>query len=108
MRDDYDSFRAAGGEILVVTRHEADEMRAYWKKERLPFRGVADPDGRITERYGQQWKLFSLGRMPAQVVIDCQGKIAFSHYGKGMSDIVPNKDIVETLKAARQSSNCPD
>ena len=51
-------------------------------------------DADITDRFGQQWKLLSLGRMPAQVLVDCQGKVALTHYGEGMSDIIPNERIM--------------
>ncbi|MCB9554939.1 MAG: redoxin domain-containing protein [Deltaproteobacteria bacterium] len=105
MRDDYQRFEAQRGQILVVTRHDSATMRAYWRKEKLPFRGIADPDGKITAAYGQQWKLVSLGRMPAQFVVDCQGKIALSHYGKSMADIPPNDEVIATLR--RLKAACP-
>lgn len=106
MRDDYAAFRSLGAEIVVVTRHDEEEMREHWSKNKLPYPGVADPQGQISERFGQQWKLFSLGRMPAQVVVDCQGKVALAHYGKGMSDIIPNARILETLRAIRERGGC--
>ena len=108
MRDDFDSFKALGTEILVVTRHDVQKMKDYWSKEKLPFRGISDPEGKITKRYGQQWKFFSLGRMPAQMLVDCQGSLALSHYGKGMSDIIPNAQILESLKQLRTESGCPE
>ena len=36
--------------------------------------------------------------MPAQFVIDCQGKIAFAHYGSGMSDIPKNARMLEVIR----------
>jgi peroxiredoxin len=108
MRDDYASFTAQGAEIVVVSRHDADAMQAYWRKHKLPFPGISDPQGKITERFGQQWKLFSLGRMPAQVIVDCQGKVELAHYGKGMSDIIPNERVVEKLRAIRNAGACPE
>jgi peroxiredoxin Q/BCP len=103
MRDDHEAFKKLGARIVVVTRHDPARMRAYWAEHKLPFIGVPDPDGAITERYGQQWKLFKLGRMPAQFVIDCQNKIAFSHYGSSMSDIPKNARMLEVIRGL---SNC--
>jgi peroxiredoxin Q/BCP len=103
MRDDYPKFRALGATIVVVTRHNQKEMQEYWQKEKLPFVGVPDPAGAVTDVYGQQWKLFKLGRMPAQFVVDCQGKIAFVHYASGMSDIPTD----ETMLKLMQGLKCP-
>lgn len=105
MRDDHEAFKALGAKILVVTRHDADKTREYWSKEKLPFLGIADPEGSVTKRFGQQWKLLSLGRMPAQLVVDCQGKLALAHYGKSMSDILPNEQILSVIK---QLAPCSD
>jgi peroxiredoxin Q/BCP len=97
MRDDYARFRALGTEIVVVTRHDAAAMRAHWHKERLPYLGIADEQGRITARFGQQWKLHKLGRMPAQLIIDCAGTVAFAHYGASMSDIPDNARMLALI-----------
>jgi peroxiredoxin len=50
------------------------------------------------KRYGQEFNLFKLGRIPAQVLIDKQGIVRFAHYGKSMSDIRGNEEILEILK----------
>lgn len=103
MRDDHARFEALGARVVVVTRHDKEEMVAHWKKEKLPYAGVSDPDGHLTDAYGQQWRLFKLGRMPAQFVVDCQGKIAFAHYASGMSDIPKNEAMLELMKGL----DCP-
>jgi peroxiredoxin Q/BCP len=93
---------------MVLSLHEKSEMQTYWQKEKLPFIGIADPEGKITKRFGQQRKRLSLGPMPAQFLIDCQGKLALSHYGTTKSDIISNELIIAQLKLVRVSSNCPD
>lgn len=105
MRDDHAAFERLGAAIVVITRHDAEAMRKKWREARLPYPGVADPEGQITARFGQQWKLFALGRMPAQVIVDCQGKVALAHYGEGMSDIIPNAEVLDRLRALRDG--CP-
>lgn len=103
MRDDHKAFRSLGVHLVVVTRHDAKEMLKYWQKEKLPYIGVPDPEGVFTSAYGQQWKLFRLGRMPSQFVVDCRGTIAFAHYASSMSDIPANKKMLEVLRRLK----CP-
>ena len=38
-----------------------------------------------------------LGRMPALFVIDRNGAVAFAQYGKSMSDIPKNSEILKLL-----------
>lgn len=99
MRDDHDTFQKAGASIVVVTSHELPKMKAYWEEHKLPYLGLPDPSGELAKQYGQQWKLFKLGQMPAQFVVDCQGKIVFAHYGSGMSDIPKNQEMLHLIKA---------
>ena len=97
MQRDYDAFQKLSAEIVVVTRHDAATMRDYWTQNKLTYLGVPDPEGRITSRYRQQWKLFRLGRMPAQFLVDCAGKLAFAHYGTSMSDIPQNAQMLKLI-----------
>jgi peroxiredoxin Q/BCP len=108
MRDDYEIFNSLGTEIVVISLHEKGEMQTYWQKEALPFIGIADPEGSIAKRFGQQRKRLSLGPLPAQFLIDCQGKIALSHYGANKSDIITNELIIEKVRRVRLDSNCPE
>jgi len=75
----------------------AKAFSSYWEKHRLPFTGLPDPDHTVLKRYGQEVKLFKLGRMPAQVVVDKSGRVRYVHYGHSMSDIPPNEEILELL-----------
>lgn len=97
LRQDYDSFVARGAEILVVGPEGASQFSKYWQNEALPFVGLPDPNHKVLKQYGQEVNLFKLGRMPAQVIIDKQGRARFVHYGHSMSDIPTNQDILELL-----------
>ena len=46
---------------------------------------------------GQQVKLLKLGRMPAQFVIDKEGKMRHLHYGESMQDIMTDDDVLALL-----------
>jgi len=44
-------------------------------------------------------KLFKLGRLPAQMLIDRSGKVRFVHYGHSMADIPPNGEILDLIRS---------
>ena len=98
LRRDYSKFQTLETEIVVVGPEDADNFRMYWKSHKLPFIGLPDPTYSVLKRYGQEFNLFKLGRIPAQVLIDKQGIVRFAHYGKSMSDIPENEEILHTLR----------
>ena len=84
-------------EVLVVGPENANSFRKYWKKESLPFKGLPDPDHSVMNLYGQEFKIFKLGRMPAQMLIDKSGIVKFAYYGNSMSDIPKLNEIDRVL-----------
>jgi peroxiredoxin len=98
MRDDYPEFRAAGAKIAVVVRESAAAMRRYWNRQGLPYMAIPDPAGRLGKLYGQRWRLFKLGLMPALFVIDRQGLVSYARYGSSMRDIPDNREVLEVLQ----------
>jgi peroxiredoxin Q/BCP len=104
LRRDYSKFQAQETEIVVVGPEDAGHFKMYWQSHKLPFIGLPDPSYSVLKRYGQEFNLFKLGRIPAQVLIDKQGIVRFAHYGKSMSDIPENEEIFEIV----QSLNAED
>jgi peroxiredoxin len=98
LRRDYEQFVKLDTEIIVAGPEKAEAFRDYWAKEDLPFIGLPDPEHRILKLYGQEVKLFKLGRLPAQVLIDKSGKVRFVHYGHSMSDIPENKELLDLVE----------
>ena len=98
LRRDYEKFVEKGAEIVVVGPEGAERFAAYWKKENLPFVGLPDPEHRVLKLFGQQVKIFKLGRMPAQVLIDREGTARFVHYGHSMADIPANKEMLALIE----------
>ena len=98
LRRDYEQFVKLDTEIIVAGPEKAEVFRDYWAKEDLPFIGLPDPEHRILKLYGQEVKLFKLGRLPAQVLIDKSGKVRFVHYGHSMSDIPENKELLDLVE----------
>jgi peroxiredoxin Q/BCP len=106
LRQDYSKFKAQETEILVVGPEDADNFRMYWKSHKLPFIGLPDPTYSVLKRYGQEFNLFKLGRIPAQVLIDKQGVVRYAHYGKSMSDIPENEEILEIVQRLNAEEVC--
>ena len=98
LRRDYSNFQALDTKIVVVGPEDADNFRLYWKSHKLPFIGLPDPTYSVLKRYGQEFNLFKLGSLPAQVLIDKQSIVRYAHYGKTMSDIPENKEIFELVQ----------
>ena len=94
LRLDYAQFVARDVEIVVIGPEDAAQFAGYFAKESLPFVGLPDPTASVLKLYGQEVKLFKLGRMPAQVLIDKAGVARYVHYGHSMSDIPENRELL--------------
>jgi len=97
LRKDYKKFKAKNTEIIVIGPEKADYFLKYWQKNNLQFIGLPDPEHKVLKLYGQQVRLFKLGRMPAQMFIDKSGLLRYIHYGHSMSDIPPNEEILNLI-----------
>ena len=98
LRQDYEKFKEQDTEVIVVGPEGAKDFKKYWSQKELPFIGLPDPEHRVLELYGQEVKLFKLGRMPAQIIIDKEGAARYVHYGNSMQDIPANEEILNLLK----------
>lgn len=97
LRQDYRKFVELDTEVLVVGPENAKAFERYWSNNNLPFKGLPNPDHSVLKLFGQEVKIFKMGRMPAQVIIDKQGIARFVHYGKAMSDIPDNNELLDIL-----------
>jgi len=97
LRQDHDEFVRRGAQVIVIGPEDASAFAHYWEVNDLPFLGLPDPGHSVLKLYGQEVKLFRLGRMPAQIVVDKGGVARFIHYGHSMEDIPPNDEILELL-----------
>lgn len=96
-------FVKRDAEVVVVGPEKAEAFAKYWEKEELPFVGLPDPEHRVLKLYGQEVKLFKLGRMPAQVIVDQAGMVRYVHYGHSMSDIPRNEELLALLDGLNQT-----
>jgi len=97
LRQDHDQFAQRGVAILVVGPDSAKSFARYFSENQLPFLGLPDPKHSILKLYGQEVKLFKFGRMPAQALIDKDGIVRYVHYGKSMSDIPSNEELLALI-----------
>lgn len=97
MRRSYDQFVQRDTEVLSVGPENAKKFEAYWYENDLPFLGLPDEKHSVLKLYGQEVKLFKLGRQPAQMIIDKQGLLRYVHYGHSMSDIPNNEEMLQLL-----------
>lgn len=94
LRQDYEELQARDVEVIVVGPEDAEAFSNYWAEHSLPFVGLPDPKASVLKLYGQEVKLFKLGRMPAQVLVDRGGIARFVHYGHDMRDIPETSEIM--------------
>lgn len=97
LRQDYAKFETAKTKIVVVGPENKAAFAKYWQENDLPFIGLPDPTHSVLKSFGQEVKLFKLGRMPAQVIVDKAGVARYAHYGHSMSDIPENDELLEIL-----------
>ena len=97
LRQGYEELARRDTDIVVVGPEGERAFANFWEKHQLPFLGLPDPGHTVLKRFGQEVKLFKLGRMPAQVLVDKKGLVRFAHYGHSMADIPPNEEILELL-----------
>ena len=94
LRRDYQKFVERDTAVIAIGPEDAISFADWWHSHEMPFVGIADPDHVIAGTYGQQVKLFKLGRMPASMLIDRNGYIRFVHFGESMSDIPEDQHIL--------------
>ena len=99
MRDQYSAFQDRDTQILSLGPDGAALFKAYWKKNSLPFPGLADPRHVVAKVYRQPIRLLKLGRMPMQLIVDREGVIRHRHDGSSMSDIPSHADVLAQIDA---------
>jgi peroxiredoxin len=97
LRDGYDEFKRRGVEILAVGPDSPEAFKQYWTEQKIPFIGLPDADHSVARMYRQEVNLFKIGRMPLNCVVDAKGYVRFAHYGRSMSDIPSNEELLQVI-----------
>ena len=104
MKFSYAEFTARHVEIVAVGPNGVEEFKRYWTNENIPFIGLPDPAHVVAKQYRQEVKLFKLGRMPMNCIVDTFGHIRYIHYGSSMSDIPDNETFLSVIDQLNKSS----
>jgi peroxiredoxin Q/BCP len=104
LRHDYQGFVERGAEIIAIGPEEREQFKQFWREHELPFVGLADPRHSVARLYRQEVNLLKLGRMPAQLIVDKQGRIRYQYYGRSMADISPNDRLFSVLDALNREA----
>lgn len=97
LRQDKAEFEKRGVEVLIIGPDGPYAFKRYWQQEAIPFIGLADIKNKVADDFHQEVNWLKLGRMPAMVIVDKEGYIRYSHYGKAMSDIPQDAEILAIL-----------
>ncbi|NTV36371.1 MAG: peroxiredoxin family protein [Anaerolineaceae bacterium] len=103
MRLDYQKFQDRNTEVIALGPDGPNAFKRFWETEQMPFIGLADIRSQVASLYHQEVNWFKLGRMPAVLVIDKEGKIRFSEYGESMADIPENSTVLEAIDQINQN-----
>jgi peroxiredoxin len=102
LRLHFAEFEQRNAVLLVVGPEDAPAFIKYFGEHDLPFTGLPDPEHKVLDLYGQQFKLLRFGRMPAQVLIDKNGLIRFFCYGQDMTDIPTPTEMLKLVDALNE------
>ena len=102
LRQSIEAYERRDAEIVVVGPESRKAFLQYWEDHDLPFVGLPDPDHSVLKQYGQEVKLFKMGRMPAQVIVDKEGMVRYAYYGGSMGDIPSNAEVLAVLDELEQ------
>ena len=97
LRQSHADFVDRDTTVVVAGPDNAKKFAAYFGEHQLPFVGLPDPKHSVLKLYGQQVKIFKLGRMPAQLLIDKSGTVRFVHYGHDMTDIPKPEEMLALI-----------
>jgi peroxiredoxin Q/BCP len=97
MGSDYADFEKRDAEVIIVGPNSPESFKRTWDIENLAMVGLSDPGSAVANIFHQEVKFMRMGRLPAMLVLDRKGIIRFLHYGKSMSDIPDNPQILSLL-----------
>jgi peroxiredoxin len=104
LRRDYELFAERDTLVVSIGPEDGVAFRRYWEKNGLPFSGLPDLNHKVLKLYGQEVKIFKLGRQPAQMLIDKMGILRFVHYGHSMKDIPSTAEMIALLDQLQQET----
>ncbi len=105
LHQDIQKFEALKINVVVVCPENIAGVEKFVAKHPLELDLVADPQHVIADRFNQQVKIFKLGRLPAQIILDKDDKRVFEHYASSMTNIIENNVILSAIKKANPTAD---
>lgn len=99
VRDHWSEYQATGAEVVGISTDTVESHAGFAEKHSLPLRLLADTDRKVSEMY--EMKSWLPGRSArGVVVIDKEGKIAYSK-AEPLSIFKPaDKDVLDAIRSA--------
>ena len=99
VRDHWSEYQATGAEVVGISTDTVESHKGFAEKNELPLRLLSDTDRKVSEKYDM--KSWLPGRSArGVVVIDKEGKIAYSK-AEAVSLFKPSdKDVLAAIKSA--------
>lgn len=99
VRDHWSEYQATGAEVVGISTDTVESHSGFAEKHQLPLRLLSDPDRSVSTMYDM--KSWLPGRSArGVVVIDKEGKIAYSK-AQSLSLFRPaDEDVLEAIKSA--------
>lgn len=91
LRDAYDTFDEAGGDIVVVVRNDGAEIAAFRVKHNVTYSVLSDPSGVAHNAYGVS------PNSPASFVIDKSGIVRYAHRAASVLDTPSTWELVDAV-----------
>jgi peroxiredoxin len=124
VRDDYQRFLDAGGDVAVITMGSVEQTAAFRERNRLPFVCLADPKRIAYEAYGvPRASVFQVAgpavwagglkatlragfskpvgdvlQLHGSFIVDCAGVLRYIHLPKHSADQPSNDELIGELK----------
>ena len=82
LRHDYEKFKAADAEILVIVPNGRKMIERHVQEHNPPYRILSDKGGAVAKQYGTDPKSlpFLSAFKPAVFVVDISGKVVYTNY----------------------------
>lgn len=129
VRDEYERFTRAGGQVAVITMGKPEQARQFREYYRLPFLLLSDPDRaayqafhvprggllsvagpgtwaaglRSLVKHGVGQIIGDPYQLPGSFLIDRDGRIAYAHYSRDSADVPTNDELVAQLERLTKS-----
>ncbi len=97
LHHEIEMIKAKNIKLIVVCPENKEKIEKFAKDMDFSFDFVADSSHKLADEYNQQVKILKFGRMPAQIVLDKNLNVIYSHYASSMKDIVEESEILAKL-----------